>query len=450
MTRPAAYLRKSKDAATKQDHLAILMDTVKAYGHNGDTVVYDDWARSGDIAKLGKRTGWRAMCEAIERGEHDVVFMNDLDRGGRSIEEWARFMRVARDRGVRVVAGGVDWASPERKLEFHIRASFAEEELDRAKARAARTVQIRQRRGDATTGGHAAPYGQMWARAGDVGLEGDPRRIVIVDNPDEPMEPLLEAIRDTKGNVLQAARRLNERGVPTRSGRPWDHRVLSRALDRVGAQRAKRGPNLNGRRRAQTAAPLSRLVACHCGATMTPEMDPRKRASGDPHPWLVLTCAPGRKAGKDAHGPYIARARHVTERLRDELRFSSVRIQNTSPTDTSAERSRLEATRRKLGIALADDAISEDEYRVRMDAVKRALAALTDTDDAATDWLGVDPAQPLVDWDADDATVGEQLRRAVRVVRLGDDMLPASVEYRAPWITRAVERRAARSAEGAA
>ena len=56
MTTPAAYLRKSKDAATKADHLAILMSSVRTHGHNGDTVIYDDWGQSGDIKKLAKRT----------------------------------------------------------------------------------------------------------------------------------------------------------------------------------------------------------------------------------------------------------------------------------------------------------------------------------------------------------------------------------------------------------
>ena len=43
MTTPAAYLRKSKDAVTKADHLETLMTSVREHGHNGDTIVYDDW-----------------------------------------------------------------------------------------------------------------------------------------------------------------------------------------------------------------------------------------------------------------------------------------------------------------------------------------------------------------------------------------------------------------------
>lgn len=424
MTRPAAYLRKSKDAATKADHLALLMASVKAHGHNGDTVVYDDWARSGDIDKLGKRTEWKRLCDAIEAGEHDVVFMNSLDRGGRSIEEWLRFVRLARSRSVRVIADGVDYSASENRDRLIFEAWSAEKELDRAKERSARTVAIRRGRGDVTTGGHGAPYGYEWKRAGDVGADGDPRRIVVVPNPDEPMEPLMSAIEDTRGNVLQAARLLNERGVPTRSGRPWDPRVLTRALDRQGAPRARRGSSVNGRRRAPSDAPLSRLVECHCGATMTPERD---RRSGK---WLGLVCAVGRKAGMEAHGRTVARSRHVIDRLTEELHYSRIVVEKSAPSDNAKRRTDLEARRRKLGIALTDDAISEDEYRRRMDIVKRDLDALDDDVTTESEWIGFSPRTALVDWTADDATVGEQLRRVVRVVRLGEDMMPAEVELR--------------------
>lgn len=426
MTRPAAYLRKSKDAATKADHLAILTAAVHADGHNGDTVVYDDWARSGDIKKLSKRTGWRALCEAIERDEHDVVFMNDLDRGGRSVEEWARFMRVARDRGVRVVAGGVDWSAPDKRMEFYLRAVFAEEELERAKSRSARTREIRERRGDATVGGHAAPYGSMWARAGDVGMvtseHPDPRRVVVVPNPDEPVEVILDAVRESRGNVLRAAKLLNERGVPSRGGRSWEPRTISRILDSRGVSRGRRGAN-GSRRRSPSDAPLSRLVECPCGTLMTPTRDPRTKA------WASLYCGRGHKLGVKVHGPYVARARYIEDRLREELAGQeSKTYRPTATVDATTTRAALEARKRKLGIALADEAIDEDDYRERMDAVKAELADLDD-DDVLGPTITMKTRK--VDWTAPVEVVGEQLRRLVRVVRLGADMLPVEVVLRA-------------------
>jgi hypothetical protein len=118
------------------------------------------------------------------------------------------------------------------------------------------------------------------------------------------------------------------------------------------------------------------------------------------------------------------------ERLQAEVHYSRINIEKSKPTDSAKQRTDLEARRRKLGIALADDAISEDDYRRRMDAIKRDLAKLDDEVAVEGEWTGFSPRTPLVDWTADDATVGEQLRRVVRVVRLGADMRPAEVELR--------------------
>lgn len=443
MPRPAAYLRKSKDAGSKADHLGLLMAAVSERGHNGDAVVYDDWAKSGDIEKIDKRTEWRRLCDAIEAGEHDVVFMNSLDRGGRSIEEWLRFVRLCRARGVRVIADGVDYSAAENRDRLIFEAWAAEKELERAKERSARTKTLRERRGDAVTGGHHARYGYMWVRAGDAGLDGDARRIVEVPNPAEPLGPLVEAVRETGGNVQAACRLLNQRGVPTRSGSPWDNHTLTRVLDGHDVMRRRSGV-VGLRRRAPTEAPLSRLVACHCGSLMTPSRDPRKRdanghRSGE---WLILTCSAGQRLGREAHGPYVARARHVMERLQADLRYRTIRVLTAAPKAAPSRLADLEDRRRRLGIALADDAIPEADYRRRMDALKAEIAAAEDDGASRSEWADFSPSEPLVDWSAPAAQIGERLRRLVRVVRLGADMRPAAIEWRAPWIARAKTRKA--------
>lgn len=420
--RAAAYLRKSKDAATKADHLAMLMASVKDHGHNGEAVVYDDWAKSGDIEKLAARTEWRRLCDAIEAGVHDVVFMNSLDRGGRSIEEWLRFIRLCRASGVRVIADGTDYSLPENRDRLIFEAWAAEKELDKAKERSARTRRIRAARGDVVTGGHAAGYGRTWVRAGDAGIGGDPRRVVEVQNPNEPLQPLIDAARETRGNVLAASKLLNTRGVPTRSGKPWSPRTLGRVLDREGVIRAKYGARV---RRAPSTAPLSRLVACHCRQLMTPVRD---RRTGR---WSELYCAAGHKAGVGAHGRYVARSRHVMDRLRAEkpVRVSRIAILKGSKVeDAEARRTALAEKRRRLGIVFADGGLDEDVYRQEVDDIKRAITDLDDQIDA--DWIGFGPRTPVVPWDGDEEELGVALRQRVRVVRLDEAMRPAEVVWR--------------------
>jgi DNA invertase Pin-like site-specific DNA recombinase len=232
MTRQAAaYLRNSKDPGTKAEHLARLMAAVHADGSNGNATLYDDWNRSGDRAKLGKRTGWTALCQAIEADQIEVVFMNDLDRGGRSQEEWLRFRRVAAEHKVRVVAGGIDWSAPSRRLEFSIKTMVAEEELEADRRRSAATHRMQVAREDAMG---QPGYGYRFAKH----AKGE--RVVLEPNPDEPLEPVLAVVRETRGNISAACKLLTARGVPTRSGEAWHSRTLKRIVIRVGEGRLLR------------------------------------------------------------------------------------------------------------------------------------------------------------------------------------------------------------------
>jgi DNA invertase Pin-like site-specific DNA recombinase len=413
---PAAYLRKSKDAATKQEHLDRLLATVRRYGHNGDTVVYDDWARSGDQRKLASRKAWREMCGAIERGEHDVVFMNDLDRGGRSLEEWLRFIRVAQDHQVRVVAADTDYSAPENKDRLIFEAWLAERELDAAKRRAAATIRMRRGRGDAMG---QPPYGYRFAR--------EDGRVVLVEDPDRPVQPVLDAVHEARGNTAEAVRLLNDRGVPSRYGREWAAPALRGFLRRLG----ETPPEAKKARRTRTGRmampqPLSKLLVCHCGQVMTP------LARGDAY------CYVGARMGKARHGRYIARQRHVFDFLKKELHYSRVDLRGTRTSGAGAEEQRvaLEEKRRRLGVSYADGAFDDDEYARRKEAIGREIDALPEPD-AWVPGPGFGKRTPIVDWSAGPDELGEQLRRVVREVRLGEDMKPVAAEWRVPWITRA-------------
>jgi DNA invertase Pin-like site-specific DNA recombinase len=419
MARPAAYLRKSKDAATKAEHLDRLLATVRRHGHNGDTVVYDDWGRSGDQRKLASRRAWRDLCEAIGRGEHDVVFMNDLDRGGRSLEEWLRFIRVAQDRGVRVIAGDTDYSAPENKDRLIFEAWLAERELDAGKRRAAETIRMRRRRGDVMG---QPPYGHLFAR--DAG-----GRVVLVEDPERPVQPLLDAVRDAKGNTAEAVRLLNDRGVPSRYGKAWSSAALNGALRRLGA----RPPVAKRARRTSTGelrqpSPLSKLLRCHCGTTMTP-VDSRR----------ALYCYVGAREGLGRHGRYVASMPRVYEFLRRETEgrreTKSSRTYTNEPGAALARREALGEELRRLGRAYRAGAIEDDEFDAESARLRAALDEATDDQAEAEELVSITVRKTgmIVDWgllETDPAALGDQLRRAFRTVKLGPDMRPAEAVWR--------------------
>lgn len=428
MPRPAAYLRKSSDSSTKQDQLARLMSSVEEYGHNGDTVLYDDWARSGDHRKLASRKEWRRMCQAIERGDHDVVFMNDLDRGGRSLEEWLRFMRVAQDHGVKVVANGIDWSAPERRMEFRLRALIAEEELEASKRRARTRMDERRRRGDALGG---TPYGKRFACAecGRPKMSDDcthgSGKVVVVDDPDRPVEPLLLAVADARGNIPAAVRLLNERGVPTRyptrrdgTRRLWSDAALRGTLRRLGKlppvrTRARRNGHTGELR---SPSPLSKLVLCHCGQTMTP-VDSRNE----------LYCYVGSRQGAAVHGKTKTTQRVVYDFLRAEIpRVKRIRIEKRSA-GSGKTRADVEEELRRLGRAYRAGTVDDDEFDAETARLRRSLE---DFDALESDWIGFSRPALVVDFDGDPVALGDALRQRVRAVHLDESLRPARVEWR--------------------
>lgn len=406
--RPAAYLRKSKDAATKAEHLARLMATVHDDGHNGDTETYDDWARSGDIAKLGLRTEWRRLCDDIEAGRIGIVYMNDLDRGGRSLEEWLRFIRIAREHDVRVVAGGTDYSAPENKDRLIFEAWLAERELDAAKRRAAETIRMRKKRGDAIGG---TPYGWKFAK--------DENGVVIrVEDPDRPVQPILDAIRDAGGNVGEAVRLLNDRGVPSRFGKQWSDAALRGALKRLGAMPPATKKARRTRNGLRKPSPLSKLVVCHCGQVMTP-VDSRGE----------LYCYVGSREGAARHGKTKTTQRRVFDFLRSEVpKKMHIPVTFVGSDDSAARRAALEEELRRLGRAYRAGAVNDDEFDSESDRIGRELDDLRE----AGEWGDATIGEPyrVVDFDGEPERLGEALRRRIVRVELDAEGGLRHIEWR--------------------
>ena len=432
--KPAAYVRKSaklEDSAAAQ--LAAVKRVAERDGVKGDDLlVYSDVGVSGRRHKRDEATAWARLLEDIAADKLSTVYVSVLDRAGRSILEWLVFSELLVKHSVRLVDQSGENRADERDED---RALFevwaAQKEGKKAVERSARAFRTMRARGDEMVGGYKAAYGYKRAKAGDVGLDGDPKRIVVVPNPDEPLQPLLDAIKATKGNVLQAARRLDAEGVSYRGGRLWNVRVLTDVLEREGALAPRHGSQV--RRRAPSDAPLSRLVYCHCGRLMTPQRDSRNGK------WLSLLCMPGCIAGRERHGRYVARSRYVIETLQNELHFYVIHIEKSSgQSDAAKRRAALDAKREKLQVALDNDLVTVDEFKQRAAQLKRDYAELKDDAAVEVDWVGLSPKEPLVDWAADEATIGESLRRLVRSVKLDENMLPVAdgIEWRAPWLAR--------------
>ena len=144
------------------------------------------------------RSEFAAMIEAMD--ETKVVIVEKLDRLGRDIMVSEALLRQIQKRGGQLVSTmepDLCSAEPSRKFIRHVLAAVAEMDRDLIvhRTRAARE-RIRSR-GERCEG--VKPFGE---------LEGE--------------ADTLDVIRSLAGeNYSAITRALNERGVPTRNGRPW-------------------------------------------------------------------------------------------------------------------------------------------------------------------------------------------------------------------------------------
>jgi DNA invertase Pin-like site-specific DNA recombinase len=412
--RAAAYLRKSKEALTKADHTAALLRFVVECGDRREPTIHDDWGRSGGRSGLAKRVAYQDMMAAVERGEIDAVYALDVGRAGRDIEESLRMERTIRENGGAFWTRDDDgeptnWSLPSNRDAFINHTHYADKEWRKASRRANSTVAMRLAREDDPRLGGQAPYGLMMVR-------GEGGRIEAAPNPDQPLEPLLAAIREA-GSVLGACRILTAAGVPT--PRPerttiWHPHTLRRILERTAPEVLP--PTSPRKRRLPITHPLSGLVTCACGdAEMTLAVGRGQ-----------LFCWRGHAQGAAEHGPYSIPERVVVEALRAETDRIRVRVIHMPVlADVRAKRAAIEAKRERLGWAVTDGLLARNVAAERASALDAELAALDSDLDAIDPEWAKNPKRPLVEWGLPDlALVNRQLRRVFTAVRLQRGVAP--------------------------
>lgn len=430
MTRHAvAYIRRSNpdeddgageiSRATQEDAVRQL---AKRDGHEGELVWYADWGKSGRGDMISRRTDYGRMLEDVAAGRVSVMYAYALDRLNRDIEQHARLMRAVRDNRVRIVThmeGEISEADPARWLMVTTFATQADYLSRMYRQRAKDAIRRRKARGDKVGG---APYGKKFAK-----VEG---KVVLVDDPERPIQPILDAVRDASGNTAEAVRLLNERGVPSRYGRAWSPPALRGLLRKKrvmppSSRRARR--NRAGELRAPS--PLSKLVRCPCGNTMTP-VDSRQG----------LYCYIGSREGMARHGKYVVSQRAVWKAIETEAdRIGSETKRTITHTfgdaDALQRRAELEDELRRLGKAYRANAVDDREFDAESERLAAEIARVREDEveaaEAAT--LRVRMTGPAVDLrlrDTDPVRLGEQLRRAFREIRLGPDLRPVEVVSR--------------------
>ncbi len=409
MSHPAAYLRRSfVDAESPGDisleaQRAAVRKLAAADGHNGNTVEYNDWGVSADVAKSGKRTAYSKLLADMEAGLVSAVYAFDVDRLYRDPRDLIRLQDAAQRHKVRIATTAGPLAigegdDPAAEGFAFITAVFGRMELQKTKKRAVAALAARRTRGD--TMGHP-PFGWRTARDEDG-------RITHVRDESIDIDPIRAAYREV-GTVLGAVKLLNTRGIVSAEGGRWYTSALTRTIRHNWPEML---PDPTGRtRQVAPSMALSRLLRCHCGATMTPNFH---RAQ--------YYCSRGHVTA--GHGQYTVQEMYV-------LPFVQARVDALEPPgdrvkmaeDTAARREALNARMERNRFLFLDDPdYGQGAYEAEKARVTDALGAL-DNAETVVDL-------PRIDWTWPATDVNRLLRRLIDHVVLGPDLRPIDVVWR--------------------
>lgn len=228
----AIYARISK-VLDPEDTLGVqrqVEDCQRGASRRGDRITrtYTDNDFSATTGKL--RPSYERMLQALRDGAHDGVWVWDLDRLHRRPIELEEFIALADKHRLDLasVGGEVDLATPQGRLTARIKGAVAKAEAEMMSRR------LRRKHQELADAGK--PHGGTRA----FGYAKDGQTVI----PEEAAIAQELAARVLCGETLAVlARDLNERGVPTVTGKQWRRLTIKQILTapRIAGLREHRG-----------------------------------------------------------------------------------------------------------------------------------------------------------------------------------------------------------------
>lgn len=399
MKQAIAYIRKSRVTNDHTVSWEVQEQAVRALaandGQTGDLLILSDWNRSGRGTNL--RPGYRRMLALIEADQVGAVYAYSLSRLSRSLRDFSELVELCQAHEVEIHLHAepfLDFSRATGRMIVNILAAIAQMEAEIAKERSIESVAIRRARGDRIGQG---PYGER---------------------PGEDLEALVAAYREA-GSVMRAARLLNDRGVPTRSGKPWGLTSLRVTLVRLGERPKRTQPGV----KASAPFMFYRLLRCHCGGILTGSREP----SGATGTYTSYKCFRGLTIS--GHGrlsvserPILAWAMAEAARLRTPDAVEQ-------ETRDETQRTALGARRQRVIDNYEDGLIDKRERDAKIAAIVAELERL----DATRAIVLV----PEIDWAWPARDLNGVLRALWDHIELDEQMHPVRAEWLVPeWRAR--------------
>jgi DNA invertase Pin-like site-specific DNA recombinase len=359
---PAAYLRRSSATSRNPGDNSREGQEASVRRMAGESVrLYVDWGISG---RKADRPEYQRLKADIRAGHVSSLCAYSLSRLGRSTRELLDLVELCKAHGVSIrtetEAINTDGAMGGFMLTIMAAVGQLEAEMGQERAKTSRAARRERHIAAGIKDGPPPSIARYGTR--HVTEDGITR---IVKDP-ERIAPVLAAYRKA-GSVRGACEELQRQGIPApRGGLVWGSSALARILQSYIPEEMPTA-NPRGLRRPAGRVPalFAGLMACHCGATMTPNA---KRGQ--------YYCAHGRDSGTALHGRYSVTERALRDALEPEAaKYTTRRLTLSYKSGvTDAERAHLEDLKRRALDRNLEGAMSDAEYRSRTAVLDAKLA----------------------------------------------------------------------------
>ncbi|OOG22669.1 hypothetical protein B1C78_14680 [Thioalkalivibrio denitrificans] len=231
----AIYARYSTDNQRQtsiDDQIRRCREVIQGLGlENGDVQVFSDGALSGTDKHLSKRQGFLALVDAWDRGELDLLVVDEVSRLSRDAVQLANLQRRIEQTGVRVVAAdGLDTSQQQWQLSFGLVGLISQQSIRDTQHRVVRGMLGQLERGFMIA---TPPYGYQYERQ----LDDQGNRLGTAWRVDPEESKVVVQIYElrSKGTAYgEIARQLNEKGVepprPRKAAAYWRPATIRRMI----------------------------------------------------------------------------------------------------------------------------------------------------------------------------------------------------------------------------
>jgi DNA invertase Pin-like site-specific DNA recombinase len=185
-----------------------------------DVELIDVIVDGGESGKSLSRPGIDRLLGLVDRREVQVVIIAKLDRLTRSVRDLGELLERFQKKGVALVSVGesLDTGSAAGRLVLNVMASVSQWEREAIGERTRDA--LRHKRSQGLRAGNV-PFGYALAEDGQT---------LVPDAPEQALLATIRQLRDARYSPRRVASELNSRGLRTRSGSPWRHEYVVKAI----------------------------------------------------------------------------------------------------------------------------------------------------------------------------------------------------------------------------